>query len=110
MSIRLEKPWIPLTDEGLKLVKGQLGVYQLGSETEGVTYIGCADARSLFGLKGELQAHLDAGLHVSFRLEVTSAYQTRYRELLMLHFADYQCYPRDNNEADLPKLGRLSPA
>ena len=110
MSIRLDKPWILLTDENLKLVKGQLGVYQLGSETHGVTYIGCADARTLFGLKGELQAHLGAGCQVFFRLEVTSAYQTRYRELLMLHFADHQCYPRDNKESELPRLGRLSPA
>ena len=109
MSIRMDKPWIPLTDENLKLVKGQLGIYQLGSESEGVTFIGCADARTLFGLKGELLSHLEARLNISFRVEVTSAYQTRYRELLMVHFADHHCYPRDNKESDLPKLGRLSP-
>ena len=109
MSIRLDKPWVPLTIENLKQVKGQLGVYQLGSETDGVTFIGCADARSLFGLKGELQSHLDAGCQAFFRVEVTSAYQTRYRELLMLHFADHQCYPSDNKESELPRLGKLSP-
>ena len=109
MSIRLEKPWMQLDEENLKLVRGQLGVYQLGSEVDGVTFIGCADARSRFGLKGELQSHLQAGSDVCFRVEVTSAYQTRYRELLMVHFADHQCYPRDNNTSELPKLGRLSP-
>lgn len=109
MSIRLDKPWIPLTSEDLKQVKGQLGVYQLGSEKDGVTYIGCADARTLFGLKGELQSHVDTGAEVFFRIEVTSAYQTRYRELLMVHFAEHQCYPRDNKESELPRLGRLSP-
>ena len=109
MSIRLDKPWVPLTNEGLKQVKGQLGVYQLGSETDGVTYIGCADARTLFGLKEKLQSHIDAGAAGFFRIEVTSAFQTRYRELLMVYFSDHQSYPRDNKESDLPRLGRLSP-
>lgn len=109
MSIQLDKPWIRLTSENLKQVKGWLGVYQLGSDDDGVTYIGCADARSLFGLKGELQSYVDAGTQGFFRIEVTSAYQTRYRELLMLHFAEHQSYPRDNKESDLPRLGKLSP-
>lgn len=109
MPIRLDKAWIPLNAKNLELVKGQLGVYELGSEVDGVTFIGCADARSLFGLKSELQAHLDKGATSCFRIEITSAYQTRYRELLMVHFADYQSYPRDNIEAELPRLGRLSP-
>jgi hypothetical protein len=110
MTIRLDKAWVPLTDENLKSVKGQLGVYQLGSDDAGVTYIGCADARTLFGLKGELEAHLNRGVQTSFRVEVTSAYQTRYRELLMVFYADHQTYPRDNDEKELPRLGRLSPA
>ena len=110
MTIRLDKAWTPLTDENLKSIKGQLGVYQLGSDDTGVTFIGCADARTLFGLKGELQAHLDEGSQTSFRVEVTSAYQTRYRELLMVFYADHHAYPRDNDESKLPRLGRLSPA
>ena len=52
MSIRLDKPWIPLTSEDLKQVKGQLGVYQLGSAKAGVTSLGCADPRNLLGLTG----------------------------------------------------------
>ena len=110
MTIRLEKVWVPLTAENLKSVKGQLGVYQLGSDDSGITFIGCADARTLFGLKGELQAILDRGVETCFRMEITSAYQTRYRELLMVFYADHQAYPRDNDESVLPRLGRLSPA
>ena len=110
MAVRLDKAWVPLTEENLKSIKGQLGVYQLGSEDEGVTYIGCADARTLFGLKGELEALLGKGIQTSFRIEITSAYQTRFRELLMVFYADHQRYPRYNDEADLPRLGRLSPA
>jgi len=108
MSIRLEKTWLPLTAANLKAVKGQLGVYQLGSEEDGVTFIGYAGGKSLFGLKGELQSRLASGPDTSFRLEVTTAYQTRYRELLMIHIADHGVPPRDNG--DLPRLGKLSPA
>ena len=72
-------------------------------------FIGCADARSLFGLRGELTAQMEAGEHQAFRLEVTTAYTTRYRELLMLHYADHGEYPSANNPDELPRLGRLSP-
>ncbi len=109
MAIRLDKPWRELTIENLESVKGQLGVFQLGSSVEGVVFIGYAGARSLFGLKGVLNDILALGKPTCFRLEVTSAYQTRYRELLMVHFADHQAYPRDNKPDDLPRLGRLSP-
>jgi len=109
VAIRLEKAWVPLTAENLGSVKGQLGVYQLGSDELGVTFIGCADARTPFGLKSELQGHLDRGLETSFRIEITSSYQTSYRELLMVFYADHQTSPRDNDEALLPRLGRLSP-
>ena len=109
MPIRLVKPWKLLTEENLASVKGHMGVYQLGSETAGVTFIGCADARSLFGLKGELLRHCAAGGGPAFRYEVTTAYTTRYRELLMVFFADHGVYPRDNPVAGLPRLGRLSP-
>ena len=47
MSIRLEKPWLPLSTENLLGVKGQLGIYQLGSVDEGVTFIGYAGGKSL---------------------------------------------------------------
>jgi hypothetical protein len=108
MSIRLEKPWLPLTTENLRSVKGQLGVYQLGSADDGVTFIGYAGGKSLFGLKGELNTRLSEGPETNFRLEVTTAYQTRYRELLMIHIADHGIPPRDNDK--LPRLGKLSPA
>jgi len=108
LAVRLTKPWRELSEANLSQVKGQLGVYQLGSQATGIVFIGCADARSLFGLRSELQKHLGAGL--SFRIEVTTAYQTRYRELLMAFYADHGCYPPMNKLDELPKLGRLSPA
>ena len=107
MSIRLTRPWSPASAAGK--LPGQMGVYQLGDEAGIVITIGYAGGRSTFGLRGEvetaLQRHPDA---VSYRVEVNSAYLSRYRELLMVHLADFGTLP-PGNEA-LPGLGRLSPA
>ena len=107
MSIRLTKPWSPASAAGK--LPGQMGVYQLGDEAGNVITIGYAGGRSTFGLRGEvetaLQRHPDA---VSYRVEVNSAYLSRYRELLLVHLADFGTLP-PGNEA-LPGLGRLSPA
>ena len=107
MSVRLTKPWSPAGAAG-KLT-GQMGVYQLGDEAGNVIAIGYAGGRSTFGLRGEvetaLKRHPDA---VSYRVEVTSAYLSRYRELLMVHLADFGSLP-PGNEA-VAGLGRLSPA
>lgn len=108
MPIRLEKPWSPLTEEIVRLLPAQLGVYQLASSDGEIIYIGYAGARSLFGLRGELLARL--GQATSFRVEVTASYLTRYRELLMLHHADNSCYPADNTGDEVRGLGHLSPA
>ena len=109
MAVRLEKPWVPLTAEALSEVKEQLGVYELGSDAEGVLFIGVAEARSPFGLKSALEAVLQTGREISFRYEVNTAYQTRYRELLMAYVADHGTLPPENDPATAPSLGRLSP-
>lgn len=106
MSLRIDKPFVDLSGDALSRVKGQLGVYEL-ADVGGVTqYIGRADARTLFGLRGELEAYIDQGYR--FRFEVTTAYHTRYRELLMNYIAEHGAYPPKNKP--LPRLGRLSPA
>jgi hypothetical protein len=83
MRLHLDKPWIPLDEANVARIPGQLGVYQLADEGGQVQYIGFAGGRSLFGLRSELRARMGAA-H-SFRYEVNMQYQTRYRELLMLH-------------------------
>lgn len=105
MSIRLEKPWRPRS-EALQL-SGQLGVFQLADADGVLVYIGVADARSLFGLRSAVaDAFERLPMAVQFRVESTSAYHTRYRELLMIHVADHGALPPAN-----PKiaLGRLHP-
>ena len=72
-----------------------------------VVYIGAADALSLYGLKGELEASM--GTAARFRCEVTSMYSTRRQELLMLYHAEQGHYPPLNQTGETRNLGRLSP-
>ena len=107
MAVRMEKPWRRLDEENVAKLAGQLGVFELADDSQQTIYVGCADARSLFGLKGELQSWLGKAAH--FRIEVTTAYRTRYRELLMVHHADRGSYPELNSTKETAGLGRLSP-
>ncbi len=109
MKLRLEKPWVDLTAENVRRLPGQLGVYQVAGADGAVEHIGYAGARELFGLRSALERELAA--HPSgarFRVEVNSQYQSRWRELLMLHVMDHGTLP-PGNESDRPAtLGRLS--
>ena len=107
MAIRLEKPWRTLDEMELRSVKGQLGVYELADKNGNTVRIGYAGGKSLFGLQGELQARI--GDADAFRLEVTTAYLTRFRELLMAYYADHGNYPVNNTIEETGRLGRLSP-
>lgn len=87
---------------------GHMGVYELADDAGRVLYIGCAGGRSRFGLRGEV---CDALARIEgasrFRVEITTAYLTRHRELLMRHRAAHGALPAAN--APVPGLGRLSP-
>tara|TARA_E500000331_G_scaffold67366_1_gene62051 strand:- start:4433 stop:4768 length:336 start_codon:yes stop_codon:yes gene_type:complete len=109
MGVRLEKPFRLLQAAAVKAVQAQMGVYQLADDNEQVLYIGSADARSLFGLRGELQRFLEDPEVTRFRVEVNTAYHTRRQELLMLHQADHGELPVRNRDYPF-QLGRLSPA
>ncbi len=82
-----------------------MGVFQLANETGEVLYIGFAGGKSLFGLRSELQKRV--GTAARFRYEVNNQYQTRWRELLMLHKAAHGDLPELNKHEPVPKLGRL---
>ena len=108
-GVRLDKPWEPLTPEAAEAVGGYLGVYQLGDAGGSVVRIGYAGGSSRFGLRGVLAEHAARHDAESFRYEVTTAYLSRYRELLMLHVADHGRLPEAN--ADEPgRVGRLRPS
>ncbi|MDA0788970.1 MAG: hypothetical protein O2780_05875 [Proteobacteria bacterium] len=110
MSIRMAKPWQALNPDEISRLGGQMGVYQLGDEAGNVLYIGVAGGRSLFGLRGEIDAHRQMENVAQFRVEITSAYRTRQLELLMIHQADYGTLPVGNDGPEGDRLGRLSPA
>lgn len=106
MGVYLEKPWQPC--EGLEALPGHMGVYELGNAAGEVIFVGYAGGRSRFGLRGEIQgAAADFSDATGFRYEVTTAYLTRYQELLMAHLARSGVLPPGNSEAT--NLGRLSP-
>ena len=109
MAVRLDKPWVPLTAENIARLTGHLGVYQLANATGEIVYIGVADGRSLFGLKGALADMLPsppAGA-TQFRYEVNMAYRTRYIELLQAYRHDFGRLPVGNVDVDKRSLGRL---
>lgn len=87
---------------------GHMGVYELADAAGRVVFIGCAGGRSRFGLRGEV---CDALARIEgasrFRVEITTAYLTRHRELLMRHQAAHGALPAGNGP--VPGLGRLSP-
>jgi hypothetical protein len=109
MGIRLEKPWIALTADAVRALPGQLGVFELADGEGRVLRIGYAGGHALFGLRSAVeearQRHPAAR---RFRVEVTMQYQSRYRELLMLHKADHGALPEGNRD-EPAQLGRLSP-
>jgi hypothetical protein len=109
MPVRLDKPWIPLTEEHVAKLTGHLGVYQLANGAGEIVYIGVAGGRSPFGLKGELaeKLHAPPAGASQFRYEVNMAYHTRYAELLQAYHADHGCLPSSNRDIDTKSLGRL---
>ncbi len=111
MAVRLDKQWMPLNADSLRLIAGHLGVYQLGNDAGDIVYIGVAGGRSLFGLKGELQKALEdppAGA-TQFRVEVNMAYRTRHFELLQAYWSDHGVLPVANTDVDTRSLGQLRP-
>lgn len=106
-AIRLTKPWLPLVPTLPKL-GGQLGVFQLANQDDEIIYIGYAGGKSLFGLRSAIsQAATEIPKAAKVRIEITSAYLSRFKELLMVHKADFNQLPIHNSDI---KVGTLSPS
>jgi hypothetical protein len=111
IGLRLQKPWLPLTEEAVTRLPGQLGIYQIADASGTILFIGEAGARTPFGLRSELLREAQARpAGQQFRVEVNMQYHTRWLELLMVHQADHGRLPPDNAKNPPPTLGRLSPA
>ena len=109
MGIRLTKPFRALTTDEINEVSATLGVFELADDNDTVVYIGYAGGRSLFGLRGILMDFIEKTSASRFRYEINSAYLSRYQELLMVHIADHDRLPVENDEKEMLNLGRLSP-
>jgi hypothetical protein len=109
-GLEIRRPWQDLTGEAVARVQGQLGVYELADAAGRTVRIGYAGGKSLFGLRGELEARLREGEATRFRYEVNTAYLTRYQELLMVYAARHGGeLPPANRAAPPGRLGRLHP-
>jgi hypothetical protein len=109
MAVRMEKPWLPLTAEGVAELSGDLGVYQIADGEGIVVYIGYAGGRSLWGLQGELREQLvERGEGHRFRVEINHQYLSRWEELLKVHMGDHGTLPAGNEHHRPRRIGRLS--
>ena len=106
---RIAKPWEALTPDAARRVGGYLGVYELADGSGTVVRIGYAGGASRFGLGGVLGDHAARGDGALFRYEITMAYVSRYRELLMVHLADHGRLPVANPD-EVGRVGRLRPS
>jgi len=107
--MRLTRPWISRA-EALDRLHGNLGVFQLADAAGETLFIGFAGGLSKFGLLGAVREAFDSYPEArQVRYEITTAYHTRYRELLMLHNADHGELPPLNADVAAITLGRLSP-
>ncbi len=104
----MTKPWRKIAPDAFDALPGQLGVFEFADDGEQVVYIGCADARSRFGLRSAMaDALIRCPAARGFRIEVTTAYRSRFLELLMAYRAERGAIPIYNDA--VPGLGRLSP-
>ncbi len=111
MPVRLDGGWQELDAETCAAVGGHLGVYQLGTADGTIVYIGVADARTRFGLRGELLRHCadpPSGA-TRFRIEVTHSYRSRYMELVQAYLHDHGRFPVANTDLDRSRFGVLRP-
>ncbi len=90
-------------------MSAHLGVYQISNAAHDVVYIGYAGGRSLWGLRGALQAQLaERGEGFNFRVEVNHQYLSRWEELLKIHKGDHGTVPSGNESHRPRRIGQLS--
>ena len=97
------KPWRPVGEwHG---VWGQLGVFELADAAQNVLFVGMVGGRSRFGLRGAIEAAAEEHSAACYRCEITSAYLTRYREVLMRYERSHGALPPHAPALQLGRLG-----
>ena len=103
----MTKPFVALTVDAVAALPAHLGVFELADADGAVRRIGYAGGREPFGVRSALLPFVDH--YASFRWESTTAYLTRWNELVMVHIADHGDVPPDQPEPS-GRFGRLSPS
>lgn len=106
-ALQIRSAWLPLEEMEIQRLEPATGVYELRVDGE-IRRIGYAGARSHFGLRGELGSLVGEVLGAEFRAEVTSAYLTRWHELLGVHLANHGSVPPGNQDAREQPVGLRS--
>lgn len=101
-ALQIRSGWQPLELARTRALEPAVGVYEI--RRDGVVQeISYAGGRSQFGLRGALGARVASCPGAEFRAEVTTAYLTRWHELLAAHLATYGSVPPGNDVRDLPR-------
>jgi hypothetical protein len=94
-GLDIRAPWRPLDAATAATLPPATGVYEI--EHDGaVVYVGYAGARSMFGLRGVVAGRVADHPGARFRAEVTTAYLSRWRELLGAHLGGRGTVPTGN--------------
>lgn len=97
-GLAIRSPWTPLTGEAAGRLEAAAGVYELRRHGT-VEVIDYAGTNTAFGLRGELARHAgECASGTEFRVEVTSAYISRWSELLSAYLNTFGQLPRGNAE------------
>lgn len=105
-TVRMTGPFVALTAGAVQALPGELGVFELADHDGRARRVAYAGALEPFGIRSALAPFI--GHYPLFRWECTSAYLTRWQELVMAHVADHGHLPPDQPEAPT-SFGRLSP-
>ena len=86
-GVGIRTAWRPLNEATMADIPVSLGVYEIADSDRHILELGYAGGRSTFGLRGEIRqraAQLEG--HLLYRIEETSAYLSRHKELVdLLH-------------------------
>lgn len=101
-GLQIRGAWRPLELAETSRIEPAVGVYEV--RVDGVLHeISYAGGRSLFGLRGELGGRVGTWPGAEFRAEVTTAYLTRWHELLAARLAETGTVPPGNDPRTLPR-------
>jgi hypothetical protein len=101
-GLQIRAAWRPLELAETSRLEPAVGVFEV--RVDGVVHeIAYAGGRSHFGLRGELGARVGLLSGAEFRAEVTSAYLTRWHELLAARLAETGTVPPGNDVRNLPR-------